>query len=135
MANQLFPAGKELLLTGGLDWLTDDVRVALLRGYAFNVAHTSLADLVTAGAELVAQSGAMILKTAAGGVADADDVTLVSVAAGAACSSIVIYKEGASNATRVPIAYFDTGIGLPVTPVGDNVNLVWDQGSNRIFRL
>lgn len=39
MANTLYSSAKELLLTGALNWLSDDVRVALVRGYVFSDTH------------------------------------------------------------------------------------------------
>lgn len=135
MANALYPSAKELLLTGGLNWMSDDIRIALVRGYNFTLTHDYLNDVTGSGGEIVATSGALTGKSVTLGVVDADDVTLGSVPSGAACSAVIVYKEGANNASRALIAFFDTGIGLPVTPNGLDVDVVWDQGSNRIFRI
>jgi hypothetical protein len=33
------------------------------------------------------------------------------------------------------IAYIDTATGLPVTPGGGDIDITWDNGSNKIFKL
>ena len=33
------------------------------------------------------------------------------------------------------VAYIDTATGLPVTPNGGNIQIVWDTGANKIFAL
>lgn len=35
----------------------------------------------------------------------------------------------------VPIAYIDTGTGLPVTPNGSDITVTWDSGASKIFAL
>jgi hypothetical protein len=136
MANALFNSAKELLLTGQLSWMGDDIRVALVRGYTFNATHDYLDDVTGSGATVVATlASGLTGKSATGGVADADDIVFGSVTAGAAIPAVVFYREAASDALRALIAYFDVGSGLPVTPNGTDVNIVWDNGSNRIFRI
>ena len=136
MANALYDSAREAYLTGAMNWMADDIRFALVRGYTFNATHTSLAAVVAAGGTLVSQTGSAATgKSATGGVADADDVLFSAVASGAACQSVVVYRDGASDALRSLIAFFDTGAGLPVTPTGSDITIVWDSGANRIFKL
>ena len=40
-----------------------------------------------------------------------------------------------TEATKDLIAFIDTATGLPCTPNGGNINVVWDSGANRIFKL
>lgn len=136
MANALFDKGREGFLAGDIDWDGEDVRCCLVRSYTYNSAHEFLDDATGAGASVVASSGALTTKTVTGGVADADDVTFSSVAAGADITSILVYTEGSStDATRQLIAYIDTGTGMPVTPNGADITVVWDSGANKIFKL
>lgn len=136
MANALFDAGRQGFLAGEIDWDANDIRCALVRGYTFSAAHDYVNDVTGAGGTIVASSTAFSGKSTTGGVADASDVTFTSVAAGAAITSVIVYTEGSgTDATRRLIAYIDTGTGLPVTPNGANITIVWDSGANKIFKL
>jgi hypothetical protein len=67
-----------------------------------------------------------------GGVFDAANITHVA-AAGDPCEAIIIYSEGGgTDATRPLVAYID---GFSVTLNGGDVNVNWDNGTNRIFKL
>jgi hypothetical protein len=33
------------------------------------------------------------------------------------------------------IAFIDAATNLPVTPNGGNINIAWDTGTNKIFKL
>jgi len=142
MANALFDPGREGFLAGEIDWDTAVIKVSLVRSYTFSAAHKFVSDATTAGAVLAATSAALSSKTITSGVADAADVTFSAVATGAACSSLLVYQSSAvtggadvaSSAQRL-IAYIDTASGLPVTPNGGDINLAFDNGSNRIFKL
>ena len=136
MANALYDAGRQGFLAGEIDWDANDVRACLVRGYTFSAAHDYRNDVTGAGGEIVASSTAMTGKSTTGGVADASDVVFSSVAAGDPITSVIIYTEGSgTDATRRLIAYIDTGTGLPVTPNGANITIVWDSGANKIFKL
>jgi hypothetical protein len=76
----------------------------------------------------------LINKTSTDGVADADDVTFPGLT-GAQLEAVVIYKDTGAEGTSPLIAYFDSGVGLPLTPNSGNVPLIWDNGSSKIFRL
>jgi len=135
MANALYDLGRQGFLDGSIDWDTDDVRAILVDTGAYTVnlsTHQFLSD-VPAGAR-IAVSGALASKTVAAGVADAADVTFTAVS-GATVEAIVIYKHTGVEGTSRLIAYIDTATGLPVTPNGGDINLVWDSGANKIFKL
>lgn len=142
MSNALFSPGREGFLAGEIDWDTAVIKVALVRGYTFSAAHKFVSEVTGAGGTLVATSAALTSKTTTAGTADAADVTFTAVAAGAAITSIIIFQSSAvtggadvaSSAQRL-IAFLDTATGLPVTPNGGDVNLVWDNGSNKIMTL
>lgn len=142
MASALFDPGREGFLDGSIDWDTAVIKAALVRGYTFNSTHKFVSDVTGAGGTLVATSAALTSKTVASGVADAADVTFSSVAAGAAIPALIIFQSsavtgGADVAATLQrlVAYLDTATGLPVTPNGQNINIVFDNGSNRIFKL
>lgn len=134
MPNALFDPGREGFLDGTIDWDTNDVRVMLVRStYTFNAAHRFVADL---GAVDNGRSGALTAKTVTSGVADAADTSLTATSA-VACNALVVFQHTGSDATARLIAYIDTPTsGLPFTPSASQiVNITWDNGANRIFRL
>lgn len=135
MSNALFDISREKFLSSAMSWSSDDIRCCLVRGYTYSSAHTTLASVTGAGGTVVASSGAFTSKTVTNGVADAADVTFTAVGAGAAITSIIVYREGASDSLRDLVAYLDTGTGLPVTPDGTDITIAWDGGANKIFKL
>lgn len=142
MSNALFDPGREGFLDGSIDYDTATIKVALVRGYTFSAAHKFVSDVTTAGGTLVSTSAALASKTVTGGVADAADTVFSAVPTGAACSAMIVFQSSAvtggadvaATAQRL-IAFIDTATGLPVTPNGTDINVAWDNGSNRIFKL
>ena len=94
--------------------------------------HEYLSD-VPAGAR-VGAAQTLASKTSTSGVADAGDVTFNTVS-GASVEALIIYKDTGVEATSPLIAYIDTATGLPITPNGGNINVVWDNGTSKIFKL
>ena len=134
MANALFNPGREGFLDGSIDWDTGDIRVMLVRStYTFDAADKFISDL---GAVDNGRSAALASKTVTDGVADAADTSLTATAA-VASNALILFQHTGSDATARLIAYIDTpSAGLPFTPsVGQTVNIAWDNGSNRIFKL
>lgn len=136
MANSLFDKGREAFLTGSINMSSVNVKLVLVDHGTDtpNVATDDFLDDILAGAR-VATSGNFTSKTVTNGVFDAADVTLTTVT-GASAESIVIYNDTpATEATKHLIAFIDTATGLPVTPNGGDITIVWDNGANRIFKL
>ena len=135
MANALFDRGRQGFLDAEVDWSVDDIKLIL-------VDHTDdtpdpavddfLDDILVAAR--VATSGNFATKTSTDGVADADDVVLSTVT-GDEAESIVIFHDTTVETTSLLIAFIDTATGLPVTPNGGDITVVWDSGANRIFKL
>jgi hypothetical protein len=143
MASVLYPAAKALLLGPGtlgttsgtaIDLIDDNIKIALIdtADYTYSAAHDFLNDV--AGAAIVATSSNLSGKSVTGGVFDATDVTLTSVT-GDVCEAIIIYKDTGTSSTSPLIAYIDSGAGLPVTPGGGNIDIIFDSGANKIFAL
>jgi hypothetical protein len=133
MSNALFDPGREGFLDGSIDWDTDDIRVMLvLNSYTFDASDKFLSDL---GAVDNGRSAALGSKTVTNGVADAGDTSLNATAA-TSSGKLVIFKHTGSDATARVIACIDTATGLPFTPsAGQLVNITWDDGANKIFKL
>ena len=137
MANALFDKGRESFLKAEINIATDNIKAVLVdHGVDTPVPATDqfLSD-IGAGAR-VATSGNFTTKTTTAGVFDADDVTFTAVS-GATVESLVIYQDTGNAATSRLIAYIDTlGTGsFPITPNGGDIQFVWDNGANKIFKL
>jgi hypothetical protein len=133
MASALYDPGREGILDDTIQMSTDDIRVMLvLSSYTFSAAHKFVADL---GAVDNGRSAALGTKSFTSGVFDAADTTLTATAA-TASKAIVVFKHTGSDATARLIAYVDTATGLPFTPAaGQTVNVAFDAGTNKIFKL
>lgn len=130
MANFLYNKAKESFLKAEIDWEGDTIRAALTRELPA-VTDQFLSEAGT----IVSTSGIITTTTATDGTADGDDVTFTAVAAGAAIPYLLVYQDTGSAATSRLIAAIDTATGLPVTPNGGDVDVQWDAGINKIFRL
>ena len=134
MANALFNPGREGFLDGTIDWDTGDIRAMLvLSTYTFDGTDKFITDL---GAVDNGRSAALGTKTVTDGIADAADTSLVATAA-SACKALVLFQHTGADATARLIAYIDAPTsGLPFTPsAGQTVNIAWDNGANKIFKL
>ena len=131
----LYDQARQDFLEGDLDWLVQDFRVILIDtdDYAVNLAADDFLDDIAAAAR-VAISGALAGKTSAAGVADANDLTLSAVS-GDQCEALVIYQHTGVDATAQLVAYIDVATGFPITPNGGDIDIAWDAGANKIFKL
>ena len=135
MANELYDKARQGFLDGSIDWDTDDIRAILIDTDDYTVdleSHDNLDDIPAAAR--VAVSGALTGKTVTNGVADADDVTFSAVT-GDECEAIVLYKHTGTESTSRLIAYIDSATGLPVTPNGGSIEVLWSDGDDKIFKL
>jgi hypothetical protein len=135
MANALYAKAKKAFLDADIDLLADNIKVCLIDAADYTVDltnHDFLDDV--AGAAIVATSGNLAGKSTTGGVFDADDVTFTAVT-GDPCEALIIYKDSGAAATSNLIAYIDTATGLPVTPAGTDIPVVWSSGASKIFAL
>lgn len=129
MADVLYPAYKEAILTGGLNLTSSDIRVALIKStYTYNSAHDFMDD-ITAGNEN-GRSAALGSKTVALGVFDAADTTVTATDA-TECDAIIVFYHTGSDATARLIAYIDYP---PFTPSASQVINIVFNGSG-IFAL
>jgi hypothetical protein len=135
MANALFDSAREQFLQATLD--LDDSIVLVFVDHADDtpvVATDNFLDDIGAPAR-VATSGALGSKTFTAGVFDAADPTVTSVT-GDPFESVVFYNDTpGTEATKDLIAYVDTATGLPTTPNGGDIMVVFDSGANKIFKL
>jgi hypothetical protein len=139
MANFLYDKARNGFLKGDIHWKSggDTFRVYLVdlqggTGYTPNQATDEFLSVIPAAARVAYVALAPADPVA--GVADAPDVTFLAVT-GNECEALVIVKWVTSDADSPLIAYIDTATGLPIIPNGGDIQVVWDAGANKIFKL
>jgi len=146
MANALYDYARGQFAKAQINWETDTIKCVLVdSNYGspnLSAATAVLADIPqtqrnygTSGSAGVTLQNAAVVA----GAVDSDDVTFTSVsaAAGVNIKAVVLYKDdGSANESNFPlVAWFDQGTGLPITPNGGDIIVLWDNGANRIFKL
>lgn len=135
MANALYDTGRAAFLAGAIAWGTDAIKAVLVDAADYTVSlstHAFLSDIPSVGR--VATTANFTSKTTTAGVADAADPVFVG-ATGDQSEAIVIYKDTGTAGTSQLIAYIDTATGLPVQPNTGDINVIFDNGANKIFKL
>jgi hypothetical protein len=134
MANALFTTFKKHLLDGDIALLADDIKVVGIDHTDYEPDPASDEFLSDISAGIVFTSDALDNKVTDDGIFGASDITLTGVT-GDGVDSLVIYQDTGDAATSILIAFIDTGAGLPYTPSGGDITIVWDTGSDKIFAL
>lgn len=132
--NAIYPKGREKFLTGQVDWLTDDIVVIGVDStYAYSAAHEFVDDLTG----IVFTSDPVTGKDATDGIADCDDLTVVSVS-GNDVEALIFAADSGVDATSPVICVLGrtaTSVLITVTPDGGNILINWPNGATKIFRL
>ena len=131
MASAIYPAFKQALLNGSVDLTTAVVRAVLIDTgtYTYSASHDFYNDL---SGVVGTESAALTSKTITNGVFDAADVTFSAVT-GNTVEAVVLFVDTGNVTTDRLICFLDAGTGLPVTPNGGDINLVWNASG--IFSL
>lgn len=135
MTAALYDYGREGFLAGDISWRDDNIKVVLVDVNDYTVdlaAHQFLSDVPAAAR--VATSANLSGKTVTDGVADANDVTLTTVS-GDISEALVVYADSGTAATSRLILFSDEGVNLPITPNGGDIDVVWGNTANAIFKL
>lgn len=140
MANALTNTGREGFLVASQGWKAGSVPgtwVPYIVGSMGNVAAdiVFLSDITSAVWR--ARGTYLTSKTTASGIADAADTMVAGVgsAGSATAHYVVLVNETGASQTSLVGAVIDTASGLPFLPNGGDVNIVWDDGANKIFKL
>lgn len=134
MANSLYAKFKQALLDKKIDMNTDAIHVtATSSGYSPNLTTDEFLDDISGG-DVVADFGPLTSPTITAGVFDADDFTFPTVT-GSQITRLVIYQNTGTPSTSYLIGVIDTASNLPKTPDGTDIDIVWDNGGNKIFHL
>lgn len=140
MANSLYDPARTLMLKTGLDWdnnSTATFKAILVDTGQYTVDLTNHQYLSSIPVAARIKTASITTRAIVAGAADGDDTTFSQVPQGSASTAvleaIVIYKDtGGENSPL--IAYIDSATGLPITPNGGDIIVVWDNGANRIFK-
>jgi hypothetical protein len=129
----LFDPGREGFADGSYNWLSGDFRVMLVKSsYVFDASDKFLADL---GSVDNGRSSALAGKSCPAGVCDANDTSLAALGVGAS-NALIVFLHTGSDATARLVAYIDDADGLPATPAaGQIVDIAFDNGPDKIFKL
>jgi len=134
MANAMYGKGKEHILNGDIDFDTNVLKAILLSSsYTPSLStHEFLTD-VSSYRLNTDQTLTGVTKTL--GVFDANDPTWTAVASGATASYVAIYKDTGTPSTSLLIALFDTITNFPVSTIGSDITVRWDNGASKIIAL
>lgn len=131
MASVIYPSFKEGLLRGDYNLINLTVRAVLIDtgAYTYNSTHDFYNHITgVVGTE----SSPFTNKTIDNGLFNADDITFDSVT-GNSIEAIIIFIDTGNTHTDALVAYIDNAAGLPLTPNGGNINVVWSASG--IFQL
>ncbi len=115
MANALYAKGKEKILSADIDFVSDTIKVALIKNdYAQNLATDEFYTSISASVLNTPQT--LSSKSVTAGVFDAGDATFTA-------------------ATSPLLAYIDVITGFPLATNGGDITIQWDNGAYKIFSL
>lgn len=134
MANAFYTKGKEKILSGSINWVTDTIKAMLVKNtYPQNLATDEFVADISAYRLNTDQT--LTGKTVSGGIFDAGDATYTAVTAGDTSEGVVIYKDTGNPATSPLLIYVDTITGFPLATNGGDITIAWDNGAYKIFSL
>lgn len=136
MPNGIYDKGRQAFLDADIDWSADTIRCILVDTGAYTpdlTLHDFLDDIP--GGARIGTPVTLASKTSTNGVADAADISFTGLSSAPTIEALVIYKWTGVDATSALIAYVDTATGLPVAAGATQVDVTWDNGANKIFKL
>lgn len=117
--------------------LTSDMHLFLIDGADYTIdltLHDFLDDVPVAAR--VAESGNLTGKSITGGVFDAADMApAFSTVTGDPCEYVLLVQATGVDATSRLICIWTAGTGLPVSPNGGDINVTFDNGASKIYKL
>lgn len=123
-----YDKGLEKFLLAEIDVATDSIKAVLLdtSQYTVDLANNEFLSDIPSAAQ-VAVSPAMTGVTTTAGVFDATSPYAFSTVTGNPCEALAYFKDTGTASTSPLISYHDTATsGLPVTPNGGDINIIFD---------
>lgn len=134
MANNLFALGRQKFLEGGINWLQDTIKLALIDTDKVTVDVNKDEMYSSYSSATIGVPQEIKNKSSFYGVARGDSVVFPTIN-GSKIGALVIYKDTGTENRSPLIAYIDTAQGLPITPNGGDITINWDAGPYGIFML
>lgn len=141
MANALFVAYRNNLLgTGTRVILSSETVKAMFVDHADDTpviaTDANISDILSAArVPAIGTAPSLASKTVGtvgSGVFDAGDTTFANLT-GDQAESLILFKDTGTESSSTLIAYWDTATGIPVTPSGGDVIVVWNASG--IFQV
>lgn len=134
MANMLYTKAKEKILQGQINLLTDDIRVAVVsNGYVQSM--TTDEFLSSVEAHILGTPLELTSRAVTGGAFSGANLAFTDIPPSQTTEGVVIYKHTGDPATSQLIFYADQVQGFPMTTSGAAVEVRWDDGAYKIFKL
>lgn len=132
----IFVKARQKFLEANINMLTDNIAASLVDSglYSANLSTDEFVSIVPNNAIIATEllSG----KSTTDGVFDANDRAFVGVANTAnTVEEILIWKNTGNNETSPVIALVDQANGLPFQPHGGTITVIWDNGTDKIFKF
>jgi len=118
------------------------IKLGLVRSYAFDPDHVTVADALAAGAVF---NGSPVvvpnITRMSDGAVDGDDVNIATTASGIYHYPLLFQASAPTGGVDLPanqqrlIYYFATGPSVPILPKDGVVEVVWPNTGTRIFRI
>lgn len=135
MTNAVYPKCKQLALGAGVNLAAGTVKATLIdtANYTYNAAHDFYDDV--GGTARIGTPVVLGTKTLTDGVFDAADISFTGLTSAPSLEAVIIWVDTGVEATSPLVAYIDTATGLPVAAGATQVDVAWDNGANKIFKL
>ena len=134
MANALYSKGKERMLSAAINFLTDNIKVALVKN-TYPQSLTSDEFFTSISAYVLGTPQTLASPSVALGIFDAADPTFTAVTTGDTSEGVVIYKDTGVAGTSPLLAYIDVITGFPLATNGGDITIQWDNGTYKIYSL
>ena len=132
MTNAVLPKFKEslaqVLLTGTVKAVLIDTA-----NYTYSATHQYLSSVPSNARWGTPQT--LVNKSVTGGAFSADPVSFTGLVSAPTLEAVILYLDTGNEATSQLIAYIDQGTNLPTVANQTQVNLTWDTGTNKIFKI
>src|SRR5882672_496797 len=120
MTTKVYPKGAQGFLDGSIDFNTGVLKAYGIKGYTYSDTHTSVSDLLSAGATVLSTTVALTTPTVTDGVASVDNFTFTAVTTDATgITAIVIVQSSAptggsdvADASKRLISFYDGKVGV-----------------------
>jgi hypothetical protein len=135
----LYDKAREAFCKALIDLVNNTIKVILVDAGQYTVdltTHEFLSD-IPAGAR-VATSAALSGKSVAAGVFDASDLSFATVSGPTVEALVLFIDTGVAGTSRLLLYttnFTVNGGAPPFIPNGGGLDLAWDNGANKIFRL